>query len=220
MDGKAYYGIVKIKPSGKTEDFLSFYGSTFQLGPPGILIARQPFAHEAALDDAYLLGRQAQEFGIEVLDITTTEEAPPPKDFAFVLRALKLIADARMCQDVTWRMAGSCAPVSFFITYMDELFFKSTHGAQELTPSNIDLFEQTIRDLTMVSVSNYLSGSSERDTTMHCVANLFCARVRQLRPQGAMYRFLPSATWALFDACGPVREVNRLNPCHHPSEMP
>jgi hypothetical protein len=43
-------------------------------------------------------------------------------------------------------------------------------------------------------------------------AELFCARVRKMRPQGAWYAYCPEAEWPLFDACGPERGVDAGNP--------
>jgi hypothetical protein len=46
---------------------------------------------------------------------------------------------------------------------------------------------------------------------------LFAARVRGVRPQGASYSLYPRATWPLFDACGPKRETGLGNP-YEPGE--
>jgi len=45
------------------------------------------------------------------------------------------------------------------------------------------------------------------------VGDLFAARVRKMRPQGAAYKVrYDESIWPLFDACGPVREVGFGNP--------
>ena len=44
------------------------------------------------------------------------------------------------------------------------------------------------------------------------VADLFAARSRQERPQGACYSGYDRSIWSLFDACGPEREVGLGNP--------
>lgn len=41
---------------------------------------------------------------------------------------------------------------------------------------------------------------------------LFCARVRGMRPQGAMYAHIDKELWEHFDACGPEREIDLGNP--------
>jgi hypothetical protein len=43
-------------------------------------------------------------------------------------------------------------------------------------------------------------------------AMLYCARVREERPQGAMYTYIPRKLWPLFHACGPERKVDPGNP--------
>lgn len=45
---------------------------------------------------------------------------------------------------------------------------------------------------------------------------LYCARRREMRPQGAMYDHIDKKNWPLFDACGPVREAGFGNPKAHP----
>lgn len=44
------------------------------------------------------------------------------------------------------------------------------------------------------------------------IAELFAARVREMRPQGACYKGYPKDLWPLFDACGPERETGMGNP--------
>lgn len=46
---------------------------------------------------------------------------------------------------------------------------------------------------------------------------LYCARKRQMRPQGAYYKYIGKDLWPLFDACGPVREKGIGNP-YNPGE--
>lgn len=45
------------------------------------------------------------------------------------------------------------------------------------------------------------------------LTDLFAARVRKLRPQGACYTRYPKRLWHLFDEAGPVRETGIGNPC-------
>jgi len=48
--------------------------------------------------------------------------------------------------------------------------------------------------------------------------DLWVARRRGMRPQGALYDWYPESEWALFDACGPKREVGFGNPEKHPND--
>lgn len=43
-------------------------------------------------------------------------------------------------------------------------------------------------------------------------SELYCARKRKLRPQGAYYKHMTPEIAKLFDACGPEREVGFGNP--------
>lgn len=48
---------------------------------------------------------------------------------------------------------------------------------------------------------------------LNSISDLFCARVRGERPQGAAYKVrYPEELWPLFDAAGPEREVGFGNP--------
>lgn len=46
---------------------------------------------------------------------------------------------------------------------------------------------------------------------------LFAARMRKMRPQGASYSLYPPSIWPLFDACGSVRETGLGNPQPQPT---
>ena len=47
---------------------------------------------------------------------------------------------------------------------------------------------------------------------MTIAADLYCARKRSMRPQGALYSCIPEEHWDLFNKCGPEREVHAGNP--------
>ncbi len=66
---------------------------------------------------------------------------------------------------------------------------------EELTKDNIEIFYQSIED------------AGEKDGP-----DLFCARVREMRPQGACYGYYDEKNWPLFNACGPERETGFGNP--------
>lgn len=44
------------------------------------------------------------------------------------------------------------------------------------------------------------------------VGDLYCAKKKGIRPQGAAYTYYPKKYWPLFNSCGPEREVNMANP--------
>ena len=125
------------------------------------------------------------------------------QEAAFVLRVLQVTA-FDYCDDLWWRTDGEYAPVRFFVTCND-VFFWGCSDAVDVTPENVELLEQAYREAEAVGAQFYGSW-------------LFCARVRQMRPQGAAYPKQASPIWPLFDACGPPRAVDFGNPKARPSE--
>ena len=120
-----------------------------------------------------------------------------PDLLAFILRLMRLI-NPMDCDDILWRTDSEYAPVSFFVNCND-LFFWGCADAEDVTPVNIALLEDSYREVHAIQESNYFSQA------------LFCSRVRGMRPQGAAYPENESL-WPLFDACGPIRETGLGNP--------
>ena len=75
---------------------------------------------------------------------------------------------------------------------------------EEITDANIDLLASTVAEC-----EDILGKYNADDAFL-----LWCARLRQRRPQGAYYKNLEEELWPLFDECGPEREVTFVNP--HP----
>ena len=48
--------------------------------------------------------------------------------------------------------------------------------------------------------------------------DLYCARKRGMRPQGAMYKHIDKEAWHLFDACGPERDPKEPGNTPKPTE--
>lgn len=72
--------------------------------------------------------------------------------------------------------------------------------------ADIDLLQQSIDDCKG-------DGTGDNDfLNVLDAALLYCARRRQMRPQGAFYKHLQKDNHKLFDACGPEREINFINP--------
>ena len=121
---------------------------------------------------------------------------------AFVLRVLQAFA-FDFCDELFFRTDAAYAPVAFFVNCND-FFWWGCGDAEEVTPENIAVFEQAKRDAEAIEC---------RWEAPH----LFCARVRKLRPQGCCYP-KESAAIALYDACGPKREIDLGNPYAHPHD--
>ncbi len=116
--------------------------------------------------------------------------------------------------DFMWRTDGQYAPVSFFILCSD-FFWWAVSDAEKITEDNLDLLETTFMELKQLGDAlNKRTGSLYSADSF--TGLLFCARVRKMRPQGAYYVHLPESLWSLFDACGPERPVDDLNPQEKP----
>lgn len=120
------------------------------------------------------------------------------------LRVLQITSKYDECESVWWRTDGVYAPVTFLVNCND-LFYWACSDAEEITQDNIDIFEASYADAAECV------GYGE----MHA-GELFCCRVRGMRPQGAYYEHIIKNMWELFDACGPYREVDAVNPKPHP----
>ena len=102
------------------------------------------------------------------------------------------------CGDLFWNTDAKDAPVKMFITCSD-IFWWGTADCEQVTQENILVLESAIDECEQRQ--DYLWGPA-----------LFVARVRRLRPQGAVLKEIPSGIRELFEACGPVRPVNFDNP--------
>ena len=82
----------------------------------------------------------------------------------------------------------------------NDFFFWGCADAEDVTPENFPVLLQAMSDADLAGDASY-------------GGLLFCARVRQVRPQGCCYPGNRSL-WPLFDACGPEREIDTGNPYH------
>lgn len=110
----------------------------------------------------------------------------------FVLGVLEVMSGDNTT-DLWWRTKDEYAPITFFVNCND-IFMWGCSDAETITPENLLVLKQSYAD------------SEDHG------AELFCARVRQMRPQGAWYSYCPREEWHLFDACGPERETGFGNP--------
>ena len=78
-----------------------------------------------------------------------------------------------------------------------------------------DLFGWGFADAENISDKTLLdfhTAMDDCDGDMSTASELYCARQRGMRPQGACYTYYKKKYWPLFDACGPEREVGFGNP--------
>lgn len=80
-----------------------------------------------------------------------------------------------------------------FMVLANDLFSWGTADGEELTVADLPLFKKCVED------------------TQSYACDLYAARKRKMRPQGAAYPG-DKSLWPLFDACGPERETGLGNP--------
>ncbi len=126
-------------------------------------------------------------------------------ELAFIHRLLQVTADADLCGEIRWTVREN--RVQFWVNCGD-VFEWGTADCEEITPANLSLLEQSVADARLACRSGTIWADS-----------LFCARVRQQRPQDACYKSYPKELWPLFDACGPQRQHDFLNPGKRPDPV-
>lgn len=126
-------------------------------------------------------------------------------DPIFVDGLLKLLAEYDARDSLWWSVAPS-GEIRFSVLVSDD-FWWGTADLEQITPENLADLRSACRD----AAAAIQHGGIHGDT-------LFAARIRTMRPQGAVYERLPRELWPLFDACGPEREVDVCNPKAQPTE--
>lgn len=107
---------------------------------------------------------------------------------------LSITAEHEVFDDFFWKREPD-GDISFWVNCND-IFEWATADAERITAENVEMLDQAYKD------------------SIDYGGILFCARVRGRRPQGAVYTALnmDEETAALFDAAGPEREIDWLNP--------
>ena len=124
----------------------------------------------------------------------------------FVRRLLTLLARYDQHDDLWWSV-GKDGELHFFIKCSD-VFAWGTADAERVIAETVECLAAAYEDA---------QGASLDDGAAYGGA-LYVARQRQMRPQGAAYPKEPAVA-ALFDVCGPEREVGLGNP-YRPGEYP
>jgi len=101
-----------------------------------------------------------------------------------------------------------------------ELWWTDVAGQLTFFINCNDMFHWATADLEEITVENFHVLEESLEAAGYWGPELFCARVRAMRPQGAFYeKVIPKEVWPLFDACGPEREIDRApfgNPVGQP----
>lgn len=120
-------------------------------------------------------------------------------DLAYEVLRIFALAD---CRDELFWTAQPEKGMKFFAQCSD-VFWWATADLEEITEEDLSLLKQCYQDLKPIDMRHYLP-------------ELYAARKRGLRPQGAWYgvaaRIDHEGLAELFDAAGPPREADILNP--------
>lgn len=147
---------------------------------------------------------------IEAVAMAAAADCIRLRFFERVLRATKCVLRATKfdyCSDIWWREWNEPGSELRFYANCSDIFVWGCSDLEEITPRNIDVLEQSIQDCRDAADDH------------HWGVLLFVARVRQMRPQGAVLKQITNPqVLALFDAAGPKREIDLGNPYAHPSD--
>lgn len=119
----------------------------------------------------------------------------PDAILAFHRRVLGLFYRADIRRDLLWHDSPDG---SRFAANVSDVFAWGCADAEDITPDTVDALEQAHADCRAAGAEEY-------------TVDLYAARRRGMKPQGAAYPEKPEAQ-ALFDACGPERQVGFGNP--------
>lgn len=106
----------------------------------------------------------------------------------FVKDLLVLVSKHDVMDELIWD-----TDLTFYVNCND-VFFWGVADGEDVTKETLPILEQSLEDAGLDGMT------------------LYCARIRGMRPQGAMYKHLDKQNWGLFDSCGDEREVDFLNP--------
>lgn len=131
--------------------------------------------------------------------------SPPPTapDGAF-LRAVLAVFAFDNCDELWWRVDDGT--VHLFVN-INDVFAWGCADVEEITAGNLHMLEQARADIAAATGERYPQG----------IGTLFAARVRGMRPQGAVYAYVDERIWPLLDAAGPARSVGFGNPLPQPA---
>lgn len=112
---------------------------------------------------------------------------------------LRLIAREDLFDSVVWSEHYASGDLEFSVLCNDT-FWWATADCEEVNKKTLPELQKALDDACKIC------GHSNWGDV------LYCTRRRKMRPQGAIYKNMPSKIKHLFDACGPEREVALMNP--------
>ena len=136
------------------------------------------------------------------------QDAQVRDSFTFLVRVLELfsMSHADIYGDLFWRVDDGT--VRMFANVSD-VFLWGGSDVEEITPATLPVLEQAYKDLKAVGAEEFMS-------------ELYAARQRHVRPQGAAYPTDAHEAWRrvseLYNECGPARKTDLGNPQEVPWE--
>lgn len=140
--------------------------------------------------------------------MTTESGTVPEPSLEFLLRLLRILDQIDCRDELFWRTPASRFPGYTFFIDCSDLFSWGTSDLEEIHEGNIEVFEGAVADLKVVAPN------ADR-----LAPDLFCARMRKMRPQAPWYRQafwgmavdIEASITALFNDCGPSWADQHLN---------
>ena len=148
----------------------------------------------------------------------------PTEQVEFICKVLSIKDNfgeySDMWKAVWWRVDDEYAPLTFLFNCND-LFYWGCADCEEITPENFHMVKDALTDaaeaigacdpweLPKTKPFDIELRRSVFELWQVCggwAVELFCARVRGMRPQRPCYENWPPEIVALFDACGPQRD--------------
>lgn len=129
----------------------------------------------------------------------------------FILRVMQIfsLSHADAYGDLFWRVDKNDLGMDELKLYanVSDVFFWGASDVEQITPDRLSALEGAYADLKAVQAEEF-------------TAELYAARMRRMRPQGAAYPGSSHESWrkvaALYDACGPERGIDVGNPKKSP----
>jgi hypothetical protein len=108
----------------------------------------------------------------------------------------------------TWNSGYTLDPHYYASAGCNDLFTWGSADSEDITPDNVHILVETFEELKALDA---VAKATNEPRAIGHLSNLFSARVRRMRPQGAA---LPTsgALRELFLAAGPAREIDFANP--------
>lgn len=172
-------------------------GLTVHLGPNSTAAVRRGEPFRLSGGEMWVVARQAAHAIVHRNNPDRPPLAPP-----FITRAMEIfsVSHADSCGDLFWRVDGF--ELKLYANVSD-VFAWGGSDCEEITRETLPELERAYADLKAVGGESF-------------TAELYAARIRQMRPQGAAYPGEADeagpAVAALLNACGPERAIDAGNP--------